>query len=367
MTQHSLARPHAQRTTEWKPRICDVSGANDASTLQEIMQTSPAVVDTFAAQLKELFCVDNPIVAVSADLESAFAAFRHEREQVCEEWRQGRWVYYPWLHALVHVLEDAEFQRVRMARNRELVTREEQDAFYNSTVGIGGLSIGNSIAVTLALSGGCRHIKLADFDTLDLSNMNRVRTGVVELGSPKTIVTARQVYEINPYADVEIFDEGLNEKNIASFLHDLDVMVDELDNLAVKCLVRNEARKYKIPVVMAADCADAAIVDIERYDLDPDLPIFHGRLGDVSYESLQNLSKRDTGALIGKHIGLENHTPAMLHSLQHIGTAIVSWPQLGSTAVLNGAALTYCIRNILIGRPAISDRSVISFDALLGL
>lgn len=350
------------RAFEWRPIIYDISGA-DRKKFDDLLAASPTVVDTFSDQLRELFCIEHPSLK-GPSFEKAFSQYRNEKQRQGEEYIQGKWIYFPWNHSVVHLLNHDEFQRVRTARNRELISTNEQHVFYSATVGIAGLSIGNSVALALTLVGGPRRIRLADFDTLDLSNMNRIRTSVRELGMRKTEMTARQIYELNPYAEIEIFSEGLTAENISAFMEGIDIMVDELDNLAVKYLIREEARKKSIPVVMAADCADAAIIDVERYDLDSKLAFFHGRLGDVSYQKLLTLDKRSIGMMIATHIGLENHSEAMLQSVKAVGAVLVSWPQLGSTALLNGAALAYCIREILLNRPTTSNRAVVSLPSV---
>src|SRR5258708_9015345 len=164
---------------------------------------------------------------------------------------QGNWVYYPWLATLVHLIEDVDFQRVRTARNRNLINEEEQKKFYNSVVGVGCLSVGNSVTLAIVLQGGAKHLRLADFDALALTNLNRIRGGVESLGLKKVEMTARQIYALNPYAEIEIFPDGLNPNNIEKFFSGppkLDIVIDELDNIAVKYLIREQAKKYGVPV-----------------------------------------------------------------------------------------------------------------------
>jgi hypothetical protein len=263
------------------------------------------------------------------------------------------------------VLPEADFQLVRTARNRNLITKEEQEKFYNATIGIGGLSVGNSVALAIVLQGGGRHIKLADLDRLALSNTNRVKAGVENLGLLKVVVTARQIYEINPYAKVEIFTDGLTPKNIGRFFKGLDIVIDELDNLAVKYLIREYAKKHRLAVVMAADNGDNAVVDVERYDLNPKTPYFHGRMGKVTYEQLLHLDKFGIGKMITKHVGPENVTERMQQSLLEMGKTIVSWPQLGGAALINGSAVAYCVRKILNGQSVEHNRALVSLDEKL--
>jgi hypothetical protein len=190
--------------------------------------------------------------------------------------------------------------------------------------------------------------------------------GVDNLGVLKVEMAARRIYEINPYAHVELFTDGLNENTIETFFEGLDVMIDELDNLAVKYLIRVHARKNGIPVVMAADNGDNAVVDVERYDLDPDTPFFHGRMGDdITYEMLSKLDKFGIGKMITKHVGPENVTVKMQESLLEMGKTIVSWPQLGGAALINGAAVAYCVRKIVNGQSLERNRALVALDEKL--
>ena len=88
-------------------------------------------------------------------------------------------------------------------------------------------------------------------------------------------------------------------------------------------------------------------------------------MGKVSYEELKNLDKFGIGKMITKHVGPENVTERMQQSLLQMGKTIVSWPQLGSAALLNGSAVAYCVRKILNGQPLEQNRALISLDEKL--
>ena len=347
-----------------KPLFFNVSERVDREKLSKLFEAGKVqhVRDEYRAQQLELFGIQNPTLVRTPDYGAKCAEYTQALQAKQPSWQQGVWVYFPWISTLSHILPEEEFFIVRTARNQELISKEEQKKYYNGVVGVGGLSVGNSAALAIVLSGGARHIKLADFDTLDLSNLNRIRAGVDVLGVPKVEVTARQIYLLNPYAEVEIFPLGLTKETMQEFFVGLDVMIDELDSLEIKYLVRDEAKKQKIPIVMAADCAESGIVDVERYDLTPQPEFFHGRLGDITYEQLLGLDKRAIGGLIARHVGIENHNERMLESLEALGKTIVSWPQLGPTALLNSAAIAYCVRQILTQKPLIDNRAIISLE-----
>ena len=352
------------------PRIFDLSQNSANEEVKQLLVTGKilTVVDDFQQQQEELFAINNPTKVYTPNFKKEFEEYFAKLSAEKPMMMRGNWVYYPWLATLVHLLEDTDFQRVRTARNRNLINEEEQKKFYNSVVGVGGLSVGNSVTLAIVLQGGAKYLRLADFDALALTNLNRIRGGVESLGLKKVEMTARQIYTLNPYAEVEIFPEGLNPNNIEKFFSGppkLDIVIDELDNIAVKYLIREQAKKHGVPVVMGADNGDNAVVDVERYDLDPNTPFFHGRLGDVGYEQLLNLDKFGIGRTITQHIGPENITEKMQNSLLEMGKTIVSWPQLGGAALLNGSAVAYCVRRILNGQPIEGNRALISLDEKL--
>ena len=348
------------------PRLFNLGNTEDDKEFRALCESGEIrqTVDEYQVQLRELFAIDNPSLALSPDFEAKFETFLSSIDSSAPFNQQGIWAYFPWLFMAVHILPDSEYQRVRTARNRNLITEEEQRKFYSTVIGIAGLSVGNSVALAITLQGGARTIKLADHDRLELSNLNRIRAGVDSLGIRKVELAARQIYLLNPYAKVLLFPEGLTEDTIGNFFSDVDIVIDEIDSLPMKFRLREEAKKRKVPLLMAADNDRSGVIDIERYDLDPQLEFFHGRLNGDTQKSLVSLDKQEVGRKIAKLIGIENHTERMFYSLTEMGKSIPSWPQLGGTALLNGSAIAYCALKIANNEPLVRDRVIIDLDPL---
>jgi len=350
------------------PVFFDLASESDQEQVQALLNEGKiqTTIDDFEELHIELFGVNNPSKVYTETFKDEFRAYYLALEQEKPLYQHGLWVYFPWSCKLVHILKEDDFFAVRTARNMNLISRDEQKKYYNSCVAVGGLSVGSSVVFALTLQGGPKHIKLADMDRLALSNTNRILMGVDNLGILKTEMVARRVYEINPYAQIELYSDGIHPENIDAFFEGVDVMIDELDNIAVKYLMREKAKQYKIPVLMATDNGDNAVVDIERYDIDDSIKYFHGRMGDdISYESLSKLDKFGIGKMATKCVGPENVTIKMQESLLEMGKTIVSWPQLGGAAIINGAAVAYCVRKILNGQPVENNRALISLDEKL--
>src|SRR5690606_5917140 len=97
------------------------------------------------------------------------------------------------------------------------ITPEEQEELRKKKIGVIGLSVGQSVSLTLAMERICGEIRLTDFDILELTNLNRIRTGVHTIGLKKVYAVAREIAEIDPYIRVRCFPEGLHEENMDSF------------------------------------------------------------------------------------------------------------------------------------------------------
>jgi hypothetical protein len=325
------------------------------------------IIDNYKQQLEDYFLIKNPEYKFMKDYQKEFETFLLKKFKNNTLKKSGYWVYYPWNKKLVHCLNEKEYLETRTARNFHLLTEKEQLKFYNSKIGIAGLSVGSHAALTIAMVGGGKYMKLADNDEISLSNLNRLRYPVYSIGFNKAIFCAQQIYEMNPYANLKIYPQGITEKNIDEFLlkPKIDILIEEMDNLYMKIKLREKAKKYKIPVIMATDHADNILIDIERYDLYPDYPILHGILGKITSEDLKNLSSKEMLKLTAKIAGANLATPKMLYSLLEVGKTIYSWPQLGNAATLCGVALTYLTKKIILGEKIKEGRILLNIDQIL--
>jgi len=317
------------------------------------------VVDFFEDQLEELFLIRNPRLKFHP--EEAKQQFAKSKKG------QGKWVYFPWNNTLVHILAEQEFYELRVSRNHNLITKVEQEIFRNFKIGIAGLSVGNSAALCLALEG-TEYMRLADFDELSLSNLNRIRGSITQLGLNKASMTARQIYELNPYAKLDLFRKGIkNEKLLKKFIADpprVDLLIDETDDVIIKIQLRLLARRLRIPVLSAADNGDNTIVDIERFDLEPKRELFHGLLGKIELRKFERMSFRDKIKPINDMVGIEYVTSRMKQSLLQVGSTLYAWPQLGGAAMLSGAAIAFLVKNIAFGEKLESGKYDVSLDRI---
>jgi hypothetical protein len=134
----------------------------------------------------------------------------------------------------------------------------------------------------------------------------------------------------------------------------LDVIVEECDSLDIKILVRDRARVHRIPVVM--DTSDRGMLDVERFDLEPDRPLFHGLAGDLRAEELRDLTNEQKVSFVLRILGADTLSPRLRASLLEIEESVSTWPQLGSSVALGGAAAADIVRRINLGQTDESGR-----------
>ncbi len=345
------------------PRLLPAGDEATAAELTRLVESGEAThaYDTLVHQLGELFDTRTPEFKSSPE---RLAALISDHLSGRPPSAYGTWVHYPWSRRLVHVLPENEFRELRTSRNRNKITADEQVKLRSLRLGIVGLSVGQATAVTLALEEVGGDYLLADFDKLDLSNMNRLRAGVHDVGVNKAVLTAREIFEINPYAKVTVFPSGIDDSNIEDFLvggRPLDILFEECDDLAMKIRLRERARAHRIPVLM--ETSDRGLIDVERFDLEPSRPLLHGLIGDVDADQLKGLSTYEKVPIVLQIIGAATLSPRMAASLIDVETTIKTWPQLASHVMLGGALNTDTARRLALGQFRSSGRYYVDFEA----
>ena len=300
-------------------------------------------VDELENAIRELFYIEHSRVQKNDTRgKEQMATFFAKADSV------GVWAYYPWRHTAVHMPAEDTYFRLRTARNRNLVTEKEQRMYRDAVVAVAGLSVGSAVVATLTATGGPKRMKIADPDKVEITNLNRMRATALNLGMNKADVAAQGIWELDPFAELEIWDQGVGPGDIRKFLTNtsrLDVFVDEMDNIEMKVLSRQMCREEGIPVVMATDNGDSVIVDIERFDLEPERPIFHGRV-QLSSDEMQSMDREKFVALSSKIIDPAHFTERQQSSIAEIGKSLSGVAQLGTAAALAGATVAYAVRLI---------------------
>lgn len=104
-------------------------------------------------------------------------------------------------------------------------------------IGTGGL--GAPLGLYLA-AAGIGKIGLVDFDTVDVTNLQRqVIHGTSDIGRPKLDSAADRMNDINPHVEIQKYETRLTSENALEILNEYDVVVDGTDNFPTRYLVND--------------------------------------------------------------------------------------------------------------------------------
>lgn len=100
----------------------------------------------------------------------------------------------------------------------------------NARIGIAGLGgLGSNIAMMLTRAG-VGSLVLADFDTVEISNLNRQHYFIKHLGQKKSDALKSQLLEVNPWIHLETHDIRITGANAAGLFKDCPIVCEAFDN-----------------------------------------------------------------------------------------------------------------------------------------
>lgn len=105
-----------------------------------------------------------------------------------------------------------------------------------AVAGLGG--IGSNTAVSLARSG-IGHIHLVDFDSVDLTNLNRQAYTIEHLGQLKTEALKDLLLNINPYLNITTETVKVTEENAVKIFGEFPIVCEAFDNPDNKAMLVN--------------------------------------------------------------------------------------------------------------------------------
>ena len=114
-------------------------------------------------------------------------------------------------------------------------------------VGAGGLG---APAIYFLGAAGVGKIGIVDFDTVDISNLQRqVIHSTSRIGMNKAESARQAIDDLNPDVDVQIWKERLTPDNVDGILAQFDMVIDATDNFSTRYLINEAAVKQGKPYI----------------------------------------------------------------------------------------------------------------------
>jgi sulfur carrier protein ThiS adenylyltransferase len=121
----------------------------------------------------------------------------------------------------------------RPATDDSLIRQELRE----KTVGIAGCGgLGSNCAVALARVGVGKLI-IADFDKVEISNLNRQYYFAEQVGIPKVDALETNIRRIDEGIEIEAHNIILNEDNVPTIFRDCDIIVEAFDKAEMKRMI----------------------------------------------------------------------------------------------------------------------------------
>lgn len=182
----------------------------------------------------------------------------------------------------------------------ELSWAQIRERLENAVIGFVGMSVGGNLLEGWLREARPKRVKVADPDWVELTNLNRgERMSLRHVVAPRSArfdpansydvpriakaeYIAHEMQLVDPYLEIDVYKEGVNRENLDRFLGGgdgeppIDILVEEMDNLDLKVLVRQAAREHRIDVVMLSDFGHQAHVWWNPFSERRDAPIGYG-------------------------------------------------------------------------------------------
>ncbi len=248
---------------------------------------------------------------------------------------------------------------------RHLPWREVRTRLESAVVGFAGVSVGGNVLEGWLREARARQVKLADPDWVEVTNFNRgermslrhaVRSRAQRLDPrdpydvPRVSKVEYLAYEqllVDPYTRFHVYSEGLTRANLDAFLLGggdeprLDVLVEEMDDLELKVLVRERARAHGIDVLMLSDFGHRAHVQWNHFQADAAAALGCGASDEALHAAL-GAARRGGRAEVMRFVeslcGEKVADAALLEFWEGRGEQpTASLPQSGAVAMASGA------------------------------
>lgn len=145
-------------------------------------------------------------------------------------------------------MDKETFRRYSRQISIEEIGEKGQEKLLRSSVFVVGCgALGSMVAMQLA-SAGVGRIGMADFDTVDISNLQRqLFFKTSDAGSSKALQLEKAMLSINPAVKTEVFRQLVDKTFALNYFSDYDFIIDATDNPSSKSMIEHacdELGKY---------------------------------------------------------------------------------------------------------------------------
>ena len=165
--------------------------------------------------------------------------------------------------------------------------------------GVGGVG---SFAAEAIVRAGVGDVTIVDFDTVELSNINRqILATLPVVGQKKVAVMKERLLSVNPAVKITTVDEFYAPEKAAKFFPvDYDYVLDAIDNVPGKISLAVECERRRIPIIAAMGAGNKLdptrfrVTDIYKTSVDPLARIMRKKLKELGIKKLKVVFSDET-------------------------------------------------------------------------
>ena len=179
-------------------------------------------------------------------------------------------------------------------RTRLLIGEKGIDSLKKGAVIIFGLGGVGGMAVEALARAGVGSITIVDFDTINITNINRQIIALhSNIGQFKTDVMAQRIADINPEIQVTAMSKRITGENLRDIvLQDYNFIIDAIDDVPAKIALIEKAYEINVPIISSMGTGDKidpqclSIQEIRNTNTCPLAKVIRGKLRKVGIENL---------------------------------------------------------------------------------
>lgn len=172
------------------------------------------------------------------------------------------------------ILSDSELMRYSRQISLKGMDIDGQERLKQARVlmiGAGGLGCTAALYLTVA---GIGHLTLVDFDTVDVSNLQRqVLHTDANVGQAKVDSAKASLLAHNPHLSIDTINQVLDDPEIDALVAQHDIVLDCTDNLMVRNQLNQACFNHQVPLVSAAAIRMEGLLTVFNYQADQ--PCYH--------------------------------------------------------------------------------------------
>ncbi len=138
----------------------------------------------------------------------------------------------------------------QFSRTELLIGKKGVEKLHASKVAIFGIGGVGSFVVEGLVRSGAQNFVLVDKDVVDITNLNRQIIATRKtLGMPKVEVAKKRILDINPNANVEVYQEFFMPESTGILDNTIDYIIDCVDTVTAKIELVIRAKNLNVPII----------------------------------------------------------------------------------------------------------------------